>query len=435
MRFVPAFRRTVALLALTSCRGSILSDAPVSVSPGAPAPDAAVRQTPPADAAPVAPDAAADTTPADAAADAAPIPDASPDAAITGFAAVFDLDRLHRIDLTVAAQDLMQLEMDQINRVPCDVVFDGIALPRSAVRKKGGPGSLRPLADKPAFSIKFNELVKGQKLYGLSKLLLNNAVMDDSFLNEHLAYEIARRAGNAAPLTAHGLVTFNGRPLGLYVVREAFDGDFVERNYGKANKDGNFYEGGEFVDDPNSPELKDEKEEMRKRDDVVAASKAVKETPDATWVAAVSARLDLQTFITGWAVEALSDHWDGYFFGPHNYYLYHHPGTDKLVFLVAGMDNMFGQVRDMRVDTKVLLATKLMQFPETRARVHDTLARIVRELDLPALHARIDRAARTIHTVKATDARTMADFKRFDDWIPEAKSDMAAIKSKPVPAF
>jgi len=26
------------------------------------------------------------------------------------------------------------------------------------VRKKGGPGSLRPLSDKPAFSVKFNEM-------------------------------------------------------------------------------------------------------------------------------------------------------------------------------------------------------------------------------------------------------------------------------------
>jgi hypothetical protein len=426
-------RAVLLLLAQVGCHGAITPADPVTVPP-APRSDAAPRQTP---SLPDADAADANAPRPDATPDAAAVPDATPDAAapLTGVAAVFDLDRLHRIELTVATADLAQLEMDQENRVPCDVTFDGIALPHSAVRKKGGPGSLRPLAEKPAFSIKFNELVKGQKLNGLSKLLLNNAVMDDSFLNEHLAYELARRAGNAAPLTAHGLVTFNGRPLGLYVVREAFNDDFAERNWGKQNQGGNFYEGGEFVDDPNSPELKDENEEMRKRDDVVAASRAVKGPADATWVAAVSARLDLQSFITGWVVEALSDHWDGYFFGPHNYYLYHHPGTDRLVFLVAGMDNMFGRVRDVRDDPKVQLATKIMQLPETRARLHDTLARIVRDLDLPALQARIDRAARTIHTATPTDPATIADYKRFDDSLREAKSDMAAIKGLVVPAF
>jgi hypothetical protein len=164
--------------------------------------------------------------------------------------------------------------------------------------------------------MKFNEFVKGQKLASLSKLLLNNAVQDPSFLHEHMAYELARKAGAAAPLTAHGIVTFNGQPYGLYVVREAINDDFMERNYGKENQGGNLYETGDFIEDPNSPELKDEVEEMRTRDDVREVSRVVKTTPDAQWVAAISAKLDIPSFLAGWAVEALVDHWDGYFFGP-----------------------------------------------------------------------------------------------------------------------
>jgi hypothetical protein len=429
----PCLRFCLAL-ALVGCRGSILGDAPVSVTgPVDAAPAPPVPLSPPDGAAP-SPDApaAADTARDLAAADKAPRPDdANPAAA----AAVFDPAVLHRIELRVAEKDLPQLEMDQENRVPCDVVYDGTALPMSAVRKKGGPGSLRPLADKPAFSIKFNELVKGQKLAGLSKLLLNNAVQDESFLSEHMAYEMVRRGGGAAPLTAHGLVTFNGRPLGLYVVREAFNDDFAERNWGKVNTGGNFYEGGEFIDSPDSPELKDEREEMRSRADVREASRAVKTTPDASWAAAVSAELDLRSFFIGWSVEALVDHWDGYFFGPHNYYLYHHPGSDRLVFLVAGMDSIFGRIRDPLLDTKVLLATRLLQVPETRMQLRNTLVEIVRTFDLPAMMARIDRAARTIHSVVPTDPKTKADFQSFDGALPEVKRDMAAIKAWTVPTF
>jgi spore coat protein CotH len=325
--------------------------------------------------------------------------------------------------------------MDLENRVPCTIDFDGTSLPNSGIRKKGGPGSLRPLADKPAFSIKFNELVKGQKLMGLSKLLLNNAVQDESFLSEHMAYELVRRAGGAAPLTAHGLVTFNGQPGGLYVVREAFNDDFMERNFGKANTGGNLYEGGEFIDNPDSPELKDEMEEMRSRDDAREASRVVRTTPDAQWVAAVGAKLDLPSFFTGWAVEALVDHWDGYFFGPHNYYVYDHPGTKRFVFLVAGMDDIFGRIRDPRLDTRVLLAEKILRFPETKAQLRAKLADIIRTFDLAAMNARIDEAARTIRSYRPPDARSRADYQSFDTALPEVKADMMAIKTWQVPVF
>jgi hypothetical protein len=229
--------------------------------------------------------------------------------------------------------------------------------------------------------------------------------------------------------------TFNGRPLGLYVVREAFNGDFVERSFGKANQGGNFYEGGEFVGNPDSPELKDEREEMRSRQDLRELSRLIRTTPDAQWVAAVSAKLDLESFLTGWAIEALVDHWDGYFFGPHNHYLYHHPGTDRVVLLVAGMDSIFGRIRDPRDSTKVLLAQKLLQFPQTRERFRARLLEIVRGFNLPEMLARIDQASRTIHGHTPVYPRTREDFASFDGHLQEVKSDMATIRAWTVPVF
>jgi spore coat protein H len=218
---------------------------------GAAAPDGPLDRSPPPDRAPDPPD-------------AAPVDPATVD--------VFDTTRLHRVEITVASEHLPQLESAyeavDVKRVPCTVVFDGAPLLNSGIRKKGGRGSWRLLAEKAAFSIKFNEFVKGQKLAGLSKLLLNNAVMDPSLMNEHLGFEIARRAGLAAPRTAHAAVILNGQPYGLFVVREAINDDFLRRSFGKDNEDGNLYEGHDFVRDPESPELKDEVEEMRSRDDV-----------------------------------------------------------------------------------------------------------------------------------------------------------------------
>jgi spore coat protein H len=446
----PAAQLLVAACALSSCRGSvdpIQPGPPPAQAGGDPVPvptPPQPRPGPPGDR-PDGPPAPVDAPAADrtaAAPDAAPdrspsAPDLAGDGAPASFGPdlVYDTARLHRIEIRVDQVHLTKLEMDQVNRVPCTLVYDGIELPMTGIRKKGGPGSLRPLAGKPAFSVKFNQFVKGQKLHGLSKMSINNAVQDSSFLSEHMAYEMVRRAGGAAPLTAHGLVTFNGRPLGLYVLREAYNDDFVARSFGKANVGGNFYEGGEFVDNPNSPELKDEEEEMRSREDLRQVSNLIKTAPDAQWVTSVGARLDLDSFLVGWAVEALVDHWDGYFFGPHNHYLYHHPGTDKIVFLVAGMDNIFGRVRDPRLDPKVLLAEKIMQFPETRTRFRERLGQIVRSFDLPGMVARIDQAARTLRSHQPADPVTRADFASFDASLAEVKSDMAAIRSWPVPMF
>ncbi len=415
-------------------------DAPARASRVDPAPpspaDAAVA--PPIDPPPPPPLAAGGASP-DATADGTPVP--SPDAVPpTGAAAVFDTTVLHQIDITVEPTYLPQLDqmgMIAPTRYPCVVVFDGITLARSGIRKKGGMGSQRPLAGKPAFSIKFNEFVKGQKLHGLSKLLLNNAVQDASFLNEHLAYEIARRAGTAAPLTAHGIVTFNGRILGLYVLREAFDDDFAERNWGKAAKGGNMYESGNFIENADSPALKDEKEEMRSRDDLRALIRVARNTPDPQWVAAVGARLDLRSVYVAWAVEALCDHWDGYFFtlwDPNNYYAYHQPVADRLVLLVAGMDATFGNIKNP-LSTRKWLAEKIRQIPEARMQMRETLSGIVRDFDVGAMNARIDEAARTIHSYTPTDPITIQDYANFDRNTKGRKQYMTRIKQWVVPSF
>jgi spore coat protein H len=335
----------------------------------------------------------------------------------------------------VEAQHLARLDVDKEARVPCTIVYDGTTFAMAGIRKKGGNGSWRPLSDKPAFSIKFNEFVQGQKLLGLSKLLLNNAVQDPSFLHEHVTYELARKAGAAAPLTAHGLLTFNGKPYGLYVVREAMNDDFLRRSFGKDHEDGNLYEGGEFIGSPNSPELKDEQEEMRTRADIQEVSRLVNTTPDEQWLAVVGAKLDIPSFLTGYAVESLIDHWDGYFFGPHNYYVYHHPGLDRFVFLVAGADSVLGRVRAPSLDPKVLLARKFLQFPETRAQLAAILKSTIASMDAPAMEARLDQAARVIHTHTPTDARVTAELKSFDANLPMVKTAVRRIKAWTVPAL
>jgi spore coat protein H len=411
--------------------------------PAPTAPDALVPPAPPpvADASvAVAPDAGAIAGP-DGGAVAGPdgggpgdgsavAPDGPPGDGGAGVAAVFDLEVLHRIEIQVASEHLTQLDKDQVNRVPCTIVFDGVTLPGSGIRKKGGNGSLRPLADKPAFSIKFNEFVKGQKLHGLSKLLLNNAVQDWSFLNEHIVYELARREGVAAPLTAHGLVTFNGKPYGLYVVREAINDDFLRRVFGAGNDKGNLYEGGfgvDFVNSPQEMELKDEVEEARSRADLQEVARLARETPDARWFAVMSGKLDLPGFMTAMALEWHVGQWDGGFFQPNNYYIYNHPGRKVFVYIMVGMDLVLDSNLD-DWDSRSFVARKVLALPETVRPYQAALARVLANLNVADVNARIDAAARTIRSHTPTDARTRADYRNFEDNLAGRKRSIATLK-------
>lgn len=369
------------------------------------------------------------------------------DAAVAG-RSIFDTSVLHRVDIVVAAEHLNALEHDLLQRVPCTFTIDGAAFPVSGIRKKGGLNSLTPLDDKPAFSVKLDEFRTSQRLGSVDKIILNNGRQDTAFLNEHLGYEICRRAGLVAPRTAHALVTFNGEPNGIYVLREAVDRQFLERHFGPGDAHGNLYEGScpyddpctDFLRFPRRMELKRENEEARKRDDLYDLIALIETTPDSVWIEAVSRHLDLDGFITAYAVSALTNHWDGYAWNMNNYYLYHRPSDDRFVLIPHGMDSLFGvddHYGDVEVEDPFLwpvgrLARKVRNAPDLQARFVRTIDRVLREAwDVDSLTARIDRLEALLDGVTGADDRTRSDLGDFEygadeirDFIRERKASV-----------
>src|SRR5215510_374650 len=70
--------------------------------------------------------------------------------------------------------------------------------------------------------------------------MLNNASQDNTYLAEYIATEMFRDAGVPASRVTHAFVEFNGRPLGLYVLVEAMNKDFLKQHF-RSTK-GNLYE-------------------------------------------------------------------------------------------------------------------------------------------------------------------------------------------------
>jgi hypothetical protein len=201
------------------------------------------------------------------------------------------------------------------------------------------------------------------------------------------------------------------------VVKETVDGEFLDRNFGVENDHGNLYEGPcchDFVAHPERVELKDEASEMRSRQDLDELVRLIRDTPDAEWEALVGARLDLDNVITTYAIEAVTDHFDDYFFNGNNYYLYHHPGTGKFVMLPHGMDQALWWMADPLRRPQGLLGIRIRSLPALDARFRAAVKRVMTQAwDVPALAERMDRAARMLTAQPPTDARMAADVQRL----------------------
>jgi hypothetical protein len=336
----------------------------------------------------------------------------------------FDTRFLHFISIQVAPEHLEALEYDREQRIPCDISINGVMLRHAGLRQKGGGGSVSTLFGKPGWSLKFDEFVKGQRYQGLDRLLLNNAHQDRSLLNEHLAYELYRRAGLAAPRTAHALVVLNGIVYGFYVVREAYDQRALRGMFGDG--DGNLYEGPCCVDfaaplgSPAALDLKDEQEDGRTREDLEALAAIVERTPDDALEQELEAVLDVDAWLTSYALDVALAHWDGYFLNLNNYYVYHRPRDGRFVFLPHGMDQLMDRPDlDPFQVARSRLAQRVREHPSLNARFLSRLSTVVREVwNEPVMQARADAVRAVIESAPRDDARVRVELRDFEARFP-----------------
>lgn len=235
-----------------------------------------------------------------------------------------------------------------------------------SIRLKGGPGSFRPLDDRPCFTINFDRLAPGQKFHGLKKLHLNNSVQDSSYLAEKLCREMFESAGVPAPRAGHALVSMNDRRLGLFVLIEGINKQFLKRTF--ADTSGNVYDGHSQQDVNNR--LRTNSGDFPKDHTRLAALAAATQVADLKdRRLALEKTLDVERFISFMAVEVIVSHWDGYSLGRNNFRIFHDRATDRMVFLTQGLDQTF-QPRNIAALPVMsgMVAKAVMEIPEFRDR-------------------------------------------------------------------
>ena len=288
----------------------------------------------------------------------------------------------------------MALAADPDTWVEGAISFDGVTLSPVGVRLKGSTGSARTLDQKAAFKVKLTEY-GGERLRGLEELTLNNMVQDASLVHEQLAYTTFRDARVPAPRVAYAAVTLNGEARGVYLHVESPDRTFLARWY--PNPDGDLYEGGAHIDlDVATYEQLEVDETGSDPDaatDLAALAALLATDPDEGDVATLESLVDLDELLTMWATEVLLGHWDGYFWFPHNYRVYHDPSTRRFTMLPWGADLTLQEVRSC-FHAKGALAVWALRIPSVLDRYVVALGEAADHVDgLPlaadaaALHA------------------------------------------------
>lgn len=345
---------------------------------------------------------------------------------------VFDTTRLHTIDIVLPAPLVPMFEtgkdLADPPRFPATFTFDGVTLTQVGIRQgSGGYQAFRKINDKPSISIDFNKFVPKQHLFGLKRLYLKNEAQDKSLVNEHMTYEVFRRAGHPASLTAHALVTINGVQSGIYLIRENKNQDFLERTLGTGFEKGNLYEQtygySEFADHPLKMNLKNEREDMRKRDDLVALANAVQSSSNANFAGAVGKLLDVDQFISYWALCAATAWLDSYTYNANNYFLYNHPKDNRFIFISHGADAAFW-ASDTRItspddimsgDVQGRLASKMRAIPDLYAKFKAEVKRVGSPAvwDVNALLARVAQVGEILKTAPRV-GRASRDLAAFE---------------------
>jgi len=289
----------------------------------------------------------------------------------------------------------------------------------AGIRLKGN-ARVEALEKKPGLTIKFNEFTSGIHFHGHTRILLDNAIHDPTFLSAAIGGEIFRAADVPAPKISFARVELDGRDVGLYVVEEAANREFLSEFFNKAK--GNLYEGAHT--DINDPLEKDGGDSSKDQPDVKKLAAAAREPDAVQRLKKLAPLLDLDRFVSFAAVEVLT--WDhgGYTMSQNNYRIYHDPANGRMVFIPHSLDQLFAKADGPLVPAwKGILATAVLQTPEGQRRYRERMASLLDTVcKVEKLQGRLNELAGKIRPVIAGNA---AELKTFDAGVASLRDRIA----------
>ena len=236
---------------------------------------------------------------------------------------LFDDRIVHEIRLTLNPRDWNELKASfQLNDYyPAHFTWRGLTVLNIGIRSRG-TGSRS--GEKPGLRVDFDHYEQRQRFLGLKSVVLRNNVQDPSHLHDRLSMQLYARLGIPASRIAHVRLLINGEYAGLYTIVESVDKIFLENHYGESG--GYLYKYHYDADDPPhyfeylgpdparyspkpfQPETHELDPDPRP---LVELMRAIQESTDAEFQAAVGAYVDLRQFMVHVAVESFLADTDG----------------------------------------------------------------------------------------------------------------------------
>jgi len=268
-------------------------------------------------------------------------------------AALFAPDRVIPVEVALSAEDWESLRRESrdagflFSAAPPrkftwhrgDATVDGAPMAGVGLRKKGFLGSLD--SARPSLIVDYRKYGAVSPFAGLGRVTLNNNKQDASCIGQFLAYKLFAAAGVPAPRAGFATVTVNGTALGVYTIVESIKPPFLERVFGSA--DGGLYEGTVADLVPASLDKLEVETHDRFRPTLEALASLLA-ADEAVDTARIGDLVDLDTFISYWAVEALVGIWDGYSGNQNNYFVHISADDRTIRFVPWGTDSAFTSI-------------------------------------------------------------------------------------------
>lgn len=265
---------------------------------------------------------------------------------------VFREGEVMEIYMTMSVEDKEQLHLEE-NRwseiyVQTDVTFTNTELSAVTVRNVGVRlrGNTARSHDKRAYKIDFKEY-GGDQFEKYKKINLKPNVNDPALVRELLTMHLYRKMGVPAPLVGLAELYINEEYMGVYLMIEQIDDEFVDKRFGK--EVGWLYKCHYGATLENDGQIFDEalyESKMNEESDTRAQLKdfveMLENTPDNDFKEKVEQAFEVDRFIRQLAVEAITGHWDGYSYLNNNYYFYYDEDAGKFEFIAYDTDNTWG---------------------------------------------------------------------------------------------
>jgi len=363
-------------------------------------------------------------------------------------AELFGYTKLWDVEFRISEKDYRDLAPSQgrgfdrdFTYVEGEVTIAGHGPLKVGLRYKGNSSySSASNTKKKSFKIDFNRVVSRQEFLGMSKLNLNNNILDPSQARETLAYQMFRDMGLPSCRTAFARVYLRlgdaseKEYLGLYTMVEQVSGAFLKDRFGtgkglllKPERNNSFpHFGEEWADYARAYVPKTEAAlEFKKR--LIDFTRFVEKSDEREFEENIASYVDLPSLLKFTALHAVLAHLDSFLLRGHNFYIYLPRGDGQFHWLPWDVNSAFAghrsagsatQQTNLSIDhpytESVRLLSRIMKIASIRDEYKKQLGAVLAgPFKVERLRSRLKEIHQAISAAVAQDPNT--DLVRFNE--------------------